>query len=46
MHDALRVHADVGVLERRNPLSAPPTVRKQREGIARELLEDRIVVAA
>ena len=45
MNHALAVHADVGVLEGGDPLAAPATDGKQREGIARELLEDRVVVS-
>jgi hypothetical protein len=45
MNHPLAVHADVGVLEGGNPLSASATYRKQRERIARELVEDRVVVS-
>lgn len=44
MHDSLRVDTHVGFLEGTDALSAPMTERKEREGIARELLEERIVV--
>lgn len=45
MDDTLRVDADVGLLEGADPLSAPMAERKQRKRVARELLEDRIVVS-
>ncbi len=45
MHHALAMDADVRLLEGGDPLSAPPTDGKQREGVARKLLEDWIVVS-
>ena len=46
MNDSLRVHPDVRILEARDPLPAPAAMRKQRECVSGELLQDRIVVAA
>jgi len=46
MHHTLHVDADVGVLETLDPLAAPVAIREKREGVARDLLEDRVVVAA
>ena len=46
MHDALEVHPNVRVLE---PFDAPPTtmaIGKEREGIARDLIEKWIVAPA
>jgi hypothetical protein len=46
MHDALGVHANVGVLEAGDRLAAAETVGKHREHVAGELLELRVVGAA
>ena len=46
MHDALRVHSNVGILEPRDDLTAAMAVGEHREGLARELLQLRVVVAA
>ena len=45
MHHALAVHADVGVLEGRNPFAASLTHGKQGKCVAGELFEDRVVVS-
>jgi len=44
VHDALHVDPHVRILEMLDLSSAPVTVREEREGVARNLLEDRIVV--
>jgi hypothetical protein len=44
MNDPLRVHANVGVLEAGDSLPAAPAMRKKREGVAGELLQDWVVV--
>lgn len=46
MHDALNVHPNIRVLELLDALSAPVAMGKERERIARDLIENRIVVAA
>ena len=46
MHDTLHVHPYIGILEPDDLLAAPMAVRKQGEGIARELVQNRIVVAS
>ena len=46
MNDPLRVHADVRILETRDPRAAPTAVRKQCERVSGVLLEDGIVVSA
>jgi hypothetical protein len=44
MHHPLHVDPHVRILETLDPSSAPVTVREEREGVARNLLEDRVVV--
>ena len=46
VYDALRMHANVGILEARDGLTAAMAVGEHREGLARELLQLRVVVAA
>jgi hypothetical protein len=46
MDDPLGVYADVRLLECADPLSTPVTMRKQRKRVARELVEEGIVVSA
>ena len=46
MDDALHVHPDVRVLDTRNAASAAMAMRKEREGVARDLIKDWIVVPA
>src|SRR5258707_8243776 len=46
MHDPLHMQADVGLLERLDAPTAAMTLRKKREGVACDLLEDGIVDAA
>lgn len=43
MDDALYVHADVGVLEPLDRLTAAVTLREHREHVARELFQLRVV---
>jgi hypothetical protein len=44
--DALHVDPDIRILEPRNLLPAPVTVRKQGKSVACELVQERIVVAS
>ena len=46
MDHALGMDADVRLLERAHPLSAPVAKREERKRVARELLEDWIVVSS
>ena len=46
MNDALDMHTDVGVLDALDEPSAAVAVRKEREGVARDLIEDRVAVTA
>jgi len=46
MHHALHVNPHVGILEPLDLLPATVTVREERERVARDLVEDRVVVAA
>ena len=46
MDDALHMHADVGVLEVFDTQAAAMAMRKERERVARDLVENRIVVSA
>jgi len=46
MHHSLHMDADVGVLEALDSPAAAVAIREQREGVARDLLEDRVVVTA
>jgi len=43
VHDALHVYPDVGVLEAIHALPAPMALRKERKGIAGELVEAGVV---
>lgn len=45
MNHPLRMDSDVRVLESLDSLPALPTIRKERECIARKLLEDGVVVS-
>ena len=46
MNDALDVHTDVCVLDALDAPSAAVAMRKEREGVARDLIEDRVAVTA
>ena len=46
MYDALHMDPNVRVLEPQDLLTAPVAVRKEGEGVARELVQKRIVVAS
>ncbi len=46
MHHSLHVDSHVGILEALDALTAAVTVRKERERIACDLLENRVVVVA
>ena len=43
VHHALHVHANIGVLEPLDALAAPSAAGKQREGVARDLLQPGVV---
>lgn len=44
MYDALHMDANVGVLELLDLLAAPMAMRKQRERVPRDLVQNRVVV--
>jgi hypothetical protein len=46
MDDPLHVDSQVSILELGDLGAAPETLRKEREGVARDLLQDRVVVPA
>jgi hypothetical protein len=46
VHDPLHEDAHVGFLEPRDALTAPMAVREEREGVAGDLVEHRVAVAA
>ena len=46
MHCAVQVDPNVCVFEASDLLPAPMTMREEREGVAGDLLEDRIIVMA
>ena len=46
MHHAVRVDPYVCVLEASDLLPTPMALREEREGVAGDLLEDRIIVMA
>jgi hypothetical protein len=46
MNDSLKVNPDVGVLEARDALAAAMAMRKERERVARDLIQDGVVVSA
>ena len=46
MHHPLDMNPHVGILEPLDWLPAPMTVRKEREGVSRDLVENRVVVPA
>jgi hypothetical protein len=46
MNDSLDVNPDVGVLEACDALAAAMAMRKERERVARDLIEDGVVVSA
>lgn len=44
MHHSLHMDPHIRILEALDLSSAPVTIREEREGVARNLLEDRVVV--
>ena len=46
MYHALDMYPDIRVLDALDALSAAMAMRKEREGVARDLIEDRIVMPA
>ncbi|MEO8624145.1 MAG: hypothetical protein ABI625_23900 [bacterium] len=44
MHDTENVHPYISILDAFDPLTTPVAMRKEREGVAGDLIEDWIVV--
>jgi hypothetical protein len=44
VNDPLNMHADVGILEPLDLLPAQVAMREEREGVARDLFQNRVVV--